>query len=163
MAPMNAKRTCASLDLPKRPLTLQGAGESSPGAKLGVNVVFTSAKATLAALKTARRLATDLQARINVVWLCAVPYSLPLDRPPVSVPFIEQQLLELSNQGVQGPWETNILLILCRDERQALLQALGPRSLVVIGSQSRWWPARKNGLAKVLRSHGHQVIFVRSK
>jgi len=160
---MNTERTHASLDLAKRPLPQQRAGESRPGTKLEVNVIFTGTKSTLAALETAASLASDLQARINVVWLCAVPYSLPLDRPPVSVPFIEQQLLELTSQRAQGPWETNIQLILCRDERQALLQALEPRSLVVIGSQSRWWPARENGLAKMLQSEGHQVIFVRSK
>ena len=163
MPRMNTERTRTSLDLPRRPLAPRGAGESSPGAKLEVNVIFTNAKATLAALKTAGSLASDLQARINVVWLCAVPYSLPLDRPPVSVPFIERQLLELTSQGAQGPWETNILLILCRDKRQALLQALEPQSLVVIGSLGRWWPARENGLAKVLQSEGHQVIFARSK
>ena len=63
--------------------------------RLEVNVIFTDPHATAAALKTAGSLARDLGACIRVRAAIAVPYALPLDKPPVSVGFIEELLSDL--------------------------------------------------------------------
>jgi len=76
--------------------------------------------------------------------------------------YTEQRLLDLAYRGAQGPLETSVQLYLCRDKRQALLRALKPKSLVVIGGKARWWPTKESKLAGVLRSIGHQVVVANS-
>jgi hypothetical protein len=51
----------------------------------------------------------------------------------------------------------------CQDKRQALLRVLKPKSLVVIGAKSRWWPTEECKLAEVLRSKGHEVVVANLK
>lgn len=154
-----------SNEVDRRPLKLwerlparEGTGESNPDAKLEVHVIFTDTNGTLAALNTAGNLASNLGARVNLVAAHAVPYVLPLDRPLVSVAFTEQKLLEVESRGAPGPVDTKIRLILCRDKRQALLQALKPQSLVVIGGRGRWWFTWERRGASPLQSEGHEVI-----
>jgi len=127
-----------------------------------VNVIFTDSESTLAALEMAGSLASNLGARINLVAAQVVPLVFPLTRPPVAVDYTEQRLLDLAYRGAQGPLETSVQLYLCRDKRQALLRALKPKSLVVIGGKARWWPTKESKLAGVLRSNGHQVVVANS-
>ena len=75
-------------------LTWEQAEPSALG-QLEVNVIFTDPQATAAAFKAATTLAADLDACIRVRAAIAVPFSLPLDRPQVSVPFTEKILSEL--------------------------------------------------------------------
>ena len=160
---MNSQFNHTLLELGQRSVTHEATAEAGPRAKLEVNVVFTNRRGTLAALETAGKLAHNLGARINLVVAQAVPYSLSLDRPPVSIPFIEQRLLELAGQGAQGPLETKVQVYLCRASRQALLQVLKPKSLVILGGRARWWPTKEGRLARMLCSKGHQVVFAHVK
>jgi len=127
--------------------------------KLEVNVIFTTEVATLAALKTAGDLGADLDARINLIAAHAVPLAFPVNRPPVSVDFTLRRLKDLACRGAQGDLETSINLYLCRDRRQALLHALAPGALVVIGEKRPWWCSESTRIAKILARHGHRVIF----
>jgi hypothetical protein len=135
------------------------AAEADRKPELEINIIFMDAEGTLAALKLAGDLACNLAARINLLVFQVVPLSFPLTHPPVSIPFTEQRLLELACRGAQGLLETAIHLYLCRDQQQALLRVLKPKSLVVIGSKKRWWPTKESKLARMLRSQGHQVIM----
>ena len=141
----------------------EGRNEASASFAIEVNVIFTDSESTLAALKMAGSLACNLGARINLVAAQVVPLVFPLTRPPVAVDYTEQRLLDLAYRGAQGPLETSIQLHLCRDKRQALLRALKPKSLVVIGGKSRWWPTKERKLAEVLRSKGHEVVVANLK
>ena len=151
--------------------TVAGVGELSitearsgarASSEIEVNVIFTDSESTLAALEMAGSLASNLGARINLVAAQVVPLVFPLTRPPVAVDYTEQRLLDLAYRGGQGPLETSVQLYLCRDKRQALLRALKPKSLVVIGGKARWWPTKESKLAGVLRSNGHQVVVANS-
>jgi hypothetical protein len=135
-----------------------GTPEAAAGRKVEINVVFTSDRGTLAALETAGRLAHELTAQINLLAPYAVPYPLPLDRPPVNVAFVERKLYKLA-QTAQGALDTNVQVYLCREARQTVLQVLKPSSLVIIGGRRRWWPTPETRLAKALRTRGHYVIF----
>src|SRR5437762_3336716 len=84
----------------------QETAEAHGKSQLEINVIFTETESTLAALKLAGDLALSLGARINVLALQLIPLSSPLTRPPVSIPFIEQRLLDLAHQGAQGPSDT---------------------------------------------------------
>lgn len=129
----------------------------SAGGRLEVNVVFTTLHGTLAALRTAGDLARDLGARIRILFTQVVPYPLPLSSCPVLLPFTERRLRALAARATV---QVRVQVYLCRDRRQALLEALGPQSLVVIGGNQRWWRTREQRLAKLVQSRGHQVIWV---
>src|ERR1700756_1195428 len=80
-----------------RPLPPSLGGERTghqPG-RFEVNVIFTDPQATVAALRTAGSLARDLGANIRVRAAITVPYTLPLEEPPVSVAFTERLLSDL--------------------------------------------------------------------
>jgi hypothetical protein len=136
-----------------------GLADSDPARKLEVNVILTTEQGTLAALKTARELAIELGARINLIAAQAVPWALPLTRPQVPVQCIEQRLLDLIWRGADGSIETNVQVYLCRDKQQALLKALRPNSLVVMGGKMDWWPSEATRTAKILERKGHHVVF----
>src|SRR5437867_4307879 len=88
-----------SAGLRERPVTPDIAPHAGPAPQLEVNVIFTNTKGTLAALGMAGRLACNLGARINLVRAQVVPLAFPLTRPPVSIAFTEQRLLELAYRG----------------------------------------------------------------
>src|ERR1700694_1862112 len=74
---------------PARPSVSWETDEGLGPRRLEVNVIFTEPHATAAALMTAGSLARDLGACIRVRAAIAVPYALPLEKPPVSAGFIE--------------------------------------------------------------------------
>jgi len=133
--------------------------EQSSLGQLEVNVIFTDARATEAALEEAARLATDLKACIRVRHVVVVPFSLPLDRPQISVPFAEKALSELVSKFEGDSFDVTAHLYLSRNRLQTLSQILQPNSLIVIAGRRRPWPTRENRLAKQLRALGHRVLF----
>jgi len=130
---------------------------------LEVNVIFTDQASTAAALACARSLARDLGARIHLQYAVAVPFQLPLERPGVSVAFLQEQLSEVLADLEKDGFDPRAHLYLCRDRGRALRQALKPNSLVVIGGRKRWWPTPESRIAGALRAKGHRVIYVDSK
>jgi hypothetical protein len=127
---------------------------------LELQVIFTSAAGTRAALAAASQYARGLGARITILAAQVVPYPLPLDCPPVPVEFTERTLRSLaSEQNVASEVELAVELYLCRDKNETIRKVLKPDSLVVIGGWKRWWPAAENRLEKLLRRDGHRVIL----
>jgi hypothetical protein len=145
---------------PARPSLIRETPEGSRAGHLEVNVIFTDAQSTMAALRTAGSLARDLGASIQVRAAIAVPYALPLDKPQVSVGFIEDLLCRLVRRADLDTFEPSIHLYKCRDQIEALLQVLKPNSLVVICGREHWWPTAERRMAEALRSKGHRVVFV---
>jgi len=135
----------------------EGAEERLPR-RLEVNVIFTNPQATVAALKTARSLARNLGACIGVRAAIAVPYALPLDKPPVAVRFTERLLSDLVRRMELRNFDSSVHVYLCRDQVETLLRVLGPNSLVVIGGRKHWWPTAGSRMANALRSKGHRVV-----
>jgi hypothetical protein len=130
---------------------------------LAVNVIFTDVQSTAAALKFAQSFARELGARISLRAAIAVPFQLPLDRPQISVAFLQDAMRELVAQLKSETFDPTIHLYLCRDRVWALSQVLNPNSLVVIAGRRRWWPTAEMRMARALRAEGHRVIFVDSK
>jgi len=134
------------------------AGESEH--RLDVAVVFTSAAATVLALKKAGTLAERLSARIALLVPQVVPFPLPLESPPVLIDFSENRFREIA---AESRVETTVQIYLCRDRLETLKAALAPHSLVVIGGRKRWWPTREKMLARTLRRAGHDVVFTETE
>jgi hypothetical protein len=134
--------------------------EAAVAAPFQVTVVFTSADATLAALRRAGILANRLGTRVALVVAQIVPYPLPLNSPPVLLDFSEQQCRAIASATKA---ETSVHLYLCRDLLETLMVVLKPNSLVVVGSRRRWWPTREKFLARKLGRAGHEVIFTETE
>ncbi len=128
--------------------------------RLNVDVVFNTVPATLTALKKAGELANRLGAHITLLVPQVVPYPLPLQSPPVLLDWNERRFQVISEQSRV---ETTVRLYLCRDRTAALLKALRPHSLVVLGGPIRWWPTSEERLARQLRNAGHEVIFAETE
>jgi hypothetical protein len=130
------------------------------GRQLRVNVIATTEKGTIAALRAAARLTTNLEAQIILIAVETVPWPCPLEKPPVPVAFLERMLCGLASNAGTGEQEVFIQLYLCRNPRESLRKVLRPESLVLIGGQSRWWSRREWHLYTFLGGLGHRVIFV---
>jgi hypothetical protein len=125
--------------------------------KLNITVVFTSVRATLAALRKAASLADGLGARVTLRVLQVVPFPLPLDEPPLAE---EWNARRFRTMAAECPVETLVRVYFCRDRVETLCRALEARSLVVIGSERRsWWFGAGRTLARALRRAGHDVVF----
>ncbi len=127
-------------------------------ADLEIFVIFTSVPETEAAVHAAGGLAHQLSAHLRLVMPYEVSYRLPLDRPPVSLKFLEEQLAEAAaHAGVEV--EVDAKVCLCRDRKHALLQLLPPNALVIVGDKKRWWPTAQQKLWSALAKSGHQMVF----
>jgi hypothetical protein len=149
---------------PEKTLAKDAWGPSPPAGHQGqqrtctVTVVFTTAFATIAALRRAGAYASSLFPQVTLIVPQIVPYWLPLERPPVLMDFNERRFAELAEEC---PVETVVRIYLCRDRFTALKTMLPPRSLVVIGCRKRrWWPSAETLLGRRLRRLGHEVIFI---
>jgi len=149
-SPALEKLLSPATGLPERPAIEEA--ES----RLNIAVVFTSAEATIAAMKRAGALAEQLNARITLVVAQIVPWPLPLDSPPVLLDFSEKRFRDIADQS---PVDITVRLYLCRDRLEVLRAVLAPHSLVVVGGRKRWWPTPEKHLASSLRRDGHEVIF----
>ena len=140
-----------------RPEQPEGA---EPDSRLDVAVVFTSADATIAALRRAGALASSLGARIVLLVPQIVPFPLPLNSPPVLIDFSERRFREIARaSGI----DTAVRIYLCRDRLEMLSVVLKPRSLVIVGGRKRWWRTAEKRLARKLRQAGHEVLFAETQ
>ncbi len=104
---------------------------------------------------TAKQLTRELGAQIEVLAPFVVPYPLDLGHPAVKPQFLENKLLE--NALLTEVDRVHILL--CRDEADAVVGALPPKSIVVLTVKKRWWRTREDCLADTLRKAGHHVMI----
>jgi len=128
--------------------------------KLGVTVIHTTLKGTVAALRAAADLAKHLSAQITLVVPEVVPMRLPLEKPQVSVEFLKRRYCDLvADAGIMDERIT-IRIWLCRERENSLQQELAPHSLIVVGGSTRWWRRGERKLAHWLLTRGHHVVFV---
>jgi len=134
--------------------------EAGSDHNLHVIVVSTTAEGTVAALQTAKCLAENLGARIALLVTQIIPFQFPLEKPPVSVDFIQRRQAALVYQAGIFEEEVKIQILLCRDKELGLQRYLRPRSLVILGGKRHWWSWEERNLDRSLRQSGHHVIFV---
>lgn len=140
-------------------LRLAPARQPLPGEPetLAVEVVYTTDEGTQYALRRAWQLAQNLGVHVRLVFVCAVPYTLPIGKPAVSITFLQNKLVELARDF---PGEVSVHIFLCREALRALQDALHHNSLVVLGGRRHWWwPTKGQRIEKQLKKLGHQVIF----
>lgn len=130
--------------------------EFGKGERLEVKVLFTTHDGTIAALKLANTLSSQLGRHAVVLLLYPVPYTLPLSWPAVSKEYLEESIRALERES---PSEITVRIYLCRSPRRSLSRILPPRSLIVVGGRKRWWGSAEQRVARRLAREGHEVIF----
>src|SRR5688572_24961795 len=136
-------------------------GEPESPGPLKVHVLFTNTTETLRALKSACALTAGMRAIVALLVPVTVPFPLPLEEPPVTLAFVCRRITEFTEAvGRQVGLEAYVYL--CRNPIQAVLAALTPHSLVIIGVHRRWPFCRSRRMAKKLRGQGHDVVLVHS-
>ena len=140
------------------PRKAQGGRQADQEVEQGLEifVVFTDGPGTGVALQTAGELAQELRGHIRLFVPFEVPYTLPLNRPPVALEFLEGKI---RNMAYKSRLDVAAQICLCRDKRRALKALVGPESLVVVGGKKRWWPTAAQKLARQLDRDGRHVIF----
>src|SRR5690242_18983561 len=124
---------------------------------LAVEVIYTTDEGTKYALRKAWALAQDLGAHVRLVFVYAVPYTLPLGKPAISLPFLQNKLVKLAGDF---PGQVSVHIFLCREALRALHDALPQTALVVLGGRRRrWWPTKEQQMERRFKRLGHQVIF----
>lgn len=131
---------------------------SAANGRLRLNVLFTNHAETLAALKSAGSMSAGLEAEIALLVPLIVPFPLPLEDPPVPLAFACRRISELVGSA-QPNTNVEAYVFLCRDSAEAILKALRPHSLVLIGTRGRWFLSRSQRLARKLRAAGHQALL----
>lgn len=125
--------------------------------ELALNVAFTSPNATVAALRFAAEMADGLGAKMRIVVPQVVPYGRDLDDPDVNTQFTAERACEAARQaGV----ESDVTVVLCRDQADGVHHALGADGVVLIGCTRRWWRFAERKLARQLKRWGHKVVLV---
>jgi hypothetical protein len=158
----NAIRYQVTVPLQVGGLRLTPDSQPGPGEPkaLAVEVIYTTDEGTKHALRKAWALAQDLGAHVRLVYVYAVPYTLPLGRPAISLPFVQNKLVKLAGDF---PGEASVHIFLCREALRALQDALPQTSLVVLGGRRRrWWPTKGQRMESRLKKLGYQVIFEES-
>ncbi len=149
------------------PLVRDGPFEKASGGaptqqtKFGVAVVFTSVRATIAALQRAAVLARGLHAQVTLVVPQIVPYPLPVTSPPVLTEFNERRFRRI---GVRAKTEMTVRIYLCSDRDDLLNAVLPPHSVIVIGGRrGRWRSKAEERLARTLSTRGYEVIYTETE
>ncbi len=140
-----------------RPWVLRPDAGGAGAGRFEVQVIYTSQRATLAALKAAADLASQLGATIHLVVAQVVPYPRPLEDSPVTPGFAERRFLTMA--GGQGV-ETIVHIHLCRDRVQALEGILRHECPAVIAG-SGFWLSKERRLARKLAGAGIKVVYIK--
>jgi hypothetical protein len=138
-----------------------GASDFNPHFYL--TVLATSLEGTIAALRAARDLTANLEARITLLTVEEVPFRLPLECPLVPLEFREQWATFLLTKAGVVEEATIVRICLCRNRSIALRDCLPPHSVVVLGGNRNWWSFRERKLVGQLHRLGHRAIFVEAE
>ncbi len=125
--------------------------------KFEVQVIYTSRRGTLAALKAAAGLASQLGATIHLVVAQIVPYPLAIEDSPVAPGFAERRFLTMAGEQEV---KTVVHIHLCRDRWDALEGILRHECPVVIAGSGFWFSPERR-LARRLAGAGMKVAYIK--
>jgi len=138
-----------------QPLPLSAIGAQC---RFRVNVIFTNPTHTLQALNAACALSKDLNAEVALLIPVTVPYPLPIDEPDVPLGFLCRRLTQITTP-LSRRTDLAAYVYIGRDLVEMLSTALRPNSLVIVGTNRRWFFNKGRDLARTLRRSGHDVML----
>jgi hypothetical protein len=130
--------------------------EQAPqAAELDIVIPFTTPELTRTAINAANRMGAGLHAALRLVRVQVVPFELDLNRPPVFIDFLKEQL---------GGFKSTLPLAgevrLARDFEDGLKSTLGPDSVVILATKRRPWKTSTERLSRSLRRSGYRTVLV---
>ncbi len=130
--------------------------EQAPqSAELDLVIPFTTPGLTRAAISAANRMGAGLNAALRLVRIQVVPFELDLNRPPVFIDFLKEQLTGFeSSLPIAGE------VRLARDFEDGLKGTLGPDSVVILATKRRPWRTSTQRLSRSLRRSGYRTVLV---
>jgi hypothetical protein len=122
-----------------------------------ITVLFTTAMHTVAALRVSARLSAGLHASIRLLATEVVPFPLPASEPPIDKEWMTNRLRRLAEASGVNP---EVQLLLCRNEREALLRGIPEDHLVLIGAATRFPWSHERQLARWLQKRRRNTLVV---
>ncbi|MCM3881211.1 MAG: hypothetical protein ND807_13965 [Vicinamibacterales bacterium] len=126
-----------------------------------INVMFTTLRGTLAAMRVAAALARATGARLRLIQprlatypLRSAGYALAAEPEVVDADREREQVVATAGLPVE------VLVSVCGRIADAAALALHDHSLVIIGGHRSWLPTQLERLQRTLESLGHVVVFV---
>jgi hypothetical protein len=130
--------------------------EQSPqAAELDIVIPFTTPELTRAAIDAANCMGAGLHAALRLVRVQVVPFELDLNRPPVFIEFLKEQLA-----GFESALPIAGEVRLARDFEDGLKSTLGADSVVILATKQRPWRTSTERLSRSLRRSGYRTVLV---
>jgi len=139
----------------QKPRALTIAEQPPQVAELDIVIPFTTPELTRAAIGAANCMGAGLHAALRLVRVQVVPFQLDLNRPPVFIDFLKEQLA-----GFESELPMTGEVRLARDFEDGLKGTLGPDSVVILATKKRPWITGTERLSKSLRRSGYRTILV---
>ncbi len=124
-------------------------------AELDIVIPFTTPELTRAAIHAANSMGAGLHAALRLVRIQVVPFELELNRSPVFIDFLKEQLAGFESElPIAGE------VRLARDFEDGLKSTLGAESVVILATKRRPWRTSTERLSRSLRRSGYRTILV---
>ena len=124
-------------------------------AELDLVIPFTTPELTRAAISAANRMGAGLNAALRLVRVQVVPFELDLNRSPVFIDFLKEQLA-----GFESALPISGEVRLARDFEDGLKGTLGPDSVVILATKRRPWRTSTERLSRSLRRSGYKTVLI---
>jgi hypothetical protein len=124
-------------------------------AELDLVIPFTTPELTRVAISGANRMGAGLHAALRLIRVQVVPFELDLNRPPVFIDFLKEQLT-----GFESALPIAGEVRLARDFEDGLKGTLGPDSVVILATKPRPWRTSTERLSRSLRRSGYRTVLV---
>ena len=126
-----------------------------------INVMFTTLRGTLAAIRVAATLARATGASLRLIHPRVTPYPL---RSAGYALAAEPEVIEADREREQvvaaAGVPVDVLVSVCGRTAEGASIALRDHSLVIVGGHRSWLPTQLERLQRALESLGHVVVFV---
>ena len=123
--------------------------------ELEIVIPYTTIRRTRVALRYVERMARGLACHVRLIRFQIVPIGVPIDRSPVQLDFLENQL-----KALETCLACSRELFLVREIGPILSRILDGPSVLVMATPKRFWRTSEERLASILRRHGHTVLML---
>ena len=131
-----------------------GTLEAGPGEReLEIVVPYTEWALADAVLQKAAVLAGGLNVRIRLVAVHSMPYAASYGCPAAVHAHLVEQLVDLASRC---PFPVEAQVVMAQGWVEGFLFAIGPDSMVLVGSRKHFWRTREESLAR----GGHNVALI---
>jgi hypothetical protein len=133
---------------------------ASPVRTSEMNVIFTTMRGTVAAIRAAAALARVSGASVRLI--DPRPVHIPLRAAGYALAAGEVPIEEHERERViaAAGVPVDVQVYVCGHPANVARAALRPHSLVILGGRRSWWPTPLERLQRTLESQGHVVMFV---